>query len=321
MYNTGMRKSVSGFTIVELLIVVVVIAILAVITIVSYNGITKQADTSAAQSAAQQAAKKVALYAVSNGESFPATLSEVGIADTDTTRYQYRTYNNSKNYCITATSKATSYYIDNDTHGTPAAGACDGHGVNGGEVVTNLVTNPSITSTLGYSVNNQGSTAPVLSFSPSLAANKTHEQGIRLSVSSGGTLANAGVYTQAPGLDPSKAYTASVWVRSNKSVTYTLQIEQRNNAGTNTGTLVSSTVTLGDNMWKKLTLTAPPKEERVRFTFCVYGSGSVSVGDTIDFDDFMVTEGAAAYNFADGNSPGWIWNGTPNNSTSTGPAL
>ena len=39
-----------GFTIVELLIVIVVIAILAAITIVAYNGITKNANSSAAKS-------------------------------------------------------------------------------------------------------------------------------------------------------------------------------------------------------------------------------------------------------------------------------
>ena len=48
----------SGFTIVELLIVVVVIAILAAITIVSYNGITSRANTASAQSAANTVIKK-----------------------------------------------------------------------------------------------------------------------------------------------------------------------------------------------------------------------------------------------------------------------
>jgi prepilin-type N-terminal cleavage/methylation domain-containing protein len=53
----------SGFTIVELLIVVVVIAILAAITIVSYNGITARANTSAAAAAAATVQKKAELYA------------------------------------------------------------------------------------------------------------------------------------------------------------------------------------------------------------------------------------------------------------------
>jgi len=52
-----------GFTIVELLIVVVVIAILAAITIVSYNGITNRANGSAAASNAANVLKKAELYA------------------------------------------------------------------------------------------------------------------------------------------------------------------------------------------------------------------------------------------------------------------
>lgn len=47
-------KKQTGFTIVELLIVVVVIAILAAITIVSYNGISERARVSAAASFASQ---------------------------------------------------------------------------------------------------------------------------------------------------------------------------------------------------------------------------------------------------------------------------
>ena len=51
-----------GFTIVELLIVVVVIAILAAVTTVAYTRIQNRARTSAAQTSAAQYAKKLAIY-------------------------------------------------------------------------------------------------------------------------------------------------------------------------------------------------------------------------------------------------------------------
>lgn len=52
------KKETSGFTIVELLIVVVVIAILAAISIVAYGGITERARTSSAASYASQLKKR-----------------------------------------------------------------------------------------------------------------------------------------------------------------------------------------------------------------------------------------------------------------------
>ena len=55
-------KQQSGFTIVELLIVIVVIGILAAITLVAYNGIQSRANTTAAQNLANSVAKKAEAY-------------------------------------------------------------------------------------------------------------------------------------------------------------------------------------------------------------------------------------------------------------------
>ena len=47
-----------GFTLVELLIVIVIIAILTVVSLVAYNGLQNQAKTSAAKSTVDSVAKK-----------------------------------------------------------------------------------------------------------------------------------------------------------------------------------------------------------------------------------------------------------------------
>ncbi|AHB42070.1 hypothetical protein RAAC3_TM7C00001G0205 [Candidatus Saccharibacteria bacterium RAAC3_TM7_1] len=57
-----------GFTVVELLIVIVVIAILAAITIVAYNGIQARTRDSVRKQDLAQLAKATKLYAVDNGD-------------------------------------------------------------------------------------------------------------------------------------------------------------------------------------------------------------------------------------------------------------
>jgi len=70
----------SGFTIVELLIVIVVIAILAAITIVAYNGIQNRANDTAVKSDLKTIAKKLALYRANNS-SYPSNIGEAIASD------------------------------------------------------------------------------------------------------------------------------------------------------------------------------------------------------------------------------------------------
>ncbi len=76
----GIKKD-SGFTIVELLVVIVVIGILAAITIISYTGVTARAKTTQAQTNAQSARNVADIYNADNGSYPPtaATFSDAGL--------------------------------------------------------------------------------------------------------------------------------------------------------------------------------------------------------------------------------------------------
>lgn len=70
----GMKKTTSGFTIVELLIVIVVIGILAAITIVAYNGIQERAQSVSIVSRAEAYLKGLKVWEADTG-SMPAANS------------------------------------------------------------------------------------------------------------------------------------------------------------------------------------------------------------------------------------------------------
>jgi len=72
--RTSIHQSERGFTVVELLIVIVVIAILATITIAIYNGIQNRAARAAAQSDVADALKQAELFYVAN-EAYPTSIT------------------------------------------------------------------------------------------------------------------------------------------------------------------------------------------------------------------------------------------------------
>lgn len=126
MYRT--IRQAKGFTIVELLIVIIVIAILATITIVSYNGISNRAKSSSAQLSAKQGYSKVASYAVQNSDNYPADLTTAGLTSTNSTLYEYSVDNTASphTFCLTATVSGVSYNVSS-TAPVPASGLCPGH--------------------------------------------------------------------------------------------------------------------------------------------------------------------------------------------------
>lgn len=77
-----MSKTKSGFTLVELLIVIVVIAILAAITIVAYNGVQNKANDTTVQSDLRNFANLVLQYNAENG-AYPIPGGKTKPAGTD----------------------------------------------------------------------------------------------------------------------------------------------------------------------------------------------------------------------------------------------
>ncbi|MEO7904585.1 MAG: type II secretion system protein [Candidatus Saccharimonadales bacterium] len=74
--NINTMKKNSGFTIVELLIVIVVIGILAAITIVAYNGVQARATTTKNQANAKEVQSKAEVFAADNDGAYPATAAD-----------------------------------------------------------------------------------------------------------------------------------------------------------------------------------------------------------------------------------------------------
>lgn len=123
----------SGFTIVELLIVIVVIAILAAITLVSYNGIQRRANETALRSDVSQAAKILALEGADTG-TYPVNHQQAnagrGLPSNGATVWQYTSSGTS--YCVTGTrnkNDISPFYVSSSNH-VVQQGTCPGHATN-----------------------------------------------------------------------------------------------------------------------------------------------------------------------------------------------
>lgn len=117
-----------GFTIVELLIVIVVIGILAAITIVSFNGVTGRATTTSVKSDLSNSYAVLANDLTLTG-AYPATIAAanngIGLKNSSGNTYTYVVNNASgtPTYCLSSTNtNGTSFTVTNNSS-TPVDGA------------------------------------------------------------------------------------------------------------------------------------------------------------------------------------------------------
>ena len=110
-----LSSTISAFTIVELLVVIVVIGVLAAITIVSFTGISSKATVASLQSDLTSAKKQLNLYYVDHG-SYPTSIDgnncPVGSSPSPDTRYCLKpSSGNSFTYLPNSTTIATDYSL------------------------------------------------------------------------------------------------------------------------------------------------------------------------------------------------------------------
>ena len=117
-----------GFTIIELLVVIVIIGILVAITAVAYNGVTSSANRAALQSDAKSVATQLTIYGAGKG-AFPDDLSQINVKNkAGGGKFQYSVSNASepKGWCLSISKSTDSFYVSS-TDQTPSVGVCLGH--------------------------------------------------------------------------------------------------------------------------------------------------------------------------------------------------
>ena len=141
-----------GFTLVELLIVIVVIGVLAAITIIAYTGIQQRARVAVLQGDLKNASTQLATDNANNS-TYPVTEPSAnigqGLKASPGTTWQYAYTSSSNSYCLTGTNSGVSYFVSSDSL-TPKAGACPGN-INGGSINNGgVVTTLAGSSTAGF---------------------------------------------------------------------------------------------------------------------------------------------------------------------------
>lgn len=325
-----MKRSQSGFTIVELLIVIVIIAILAAISIVAYNGIQQRARASAAVAALNQSTKAITLWQIDNPDTAPdcdkfkeltnssgTSCTGTGVTS-NTVTYQYSPSATAGAYCITATVGSTSYTVTGTSQ--PANGGCGGHGVGGARSITNLATNPSFASNVvGWG--SAGASISRVTTPWSADGNGA----LQVTATGQDSYAYINVPAQA---GVTYTFMATVRIESAQAGPFQGSGQQRNmfpafnnSSGTylSTGGGVSSVPANAPGTYQQRSTGVAPAGT-ASLTLRLY-NGATS--GSVYWDQVMIVADTYNGSYADGSSQNqnWIWNGPPNASTSTGSAL
>lgn len=284
-----MHRKQQGFTIVELLIVIVIIAILAAITIVAYNGIQTRAHDSEVKAGTGQAKKKLQLYHVDNG-SYPATgnVSAAGVTNGSVV-YQYTQTSGGDGFCLTGTRSGVAANVTESSN--PTTGTCSGHGADGVAVADNLLPNPSFeTDTSSWVFQNSGGAATF--------SRVTSGQGIVAGSAAAEIYAPLSTTTlrhTVTGLAGSTPYTFSIYLTqiNGPAVTINMTVSDQGGAGNNS---IQFTPVVGSTTRHSVTWTTSPIPGTATLRV-LEGTGSNTF--TYRVDAAMLEQGSSASTYID----------------------
>lgn len=301
-------KQKSGFTVIELLIVIIVIAILAAITLTAFSSVQQRSRESSVKSALSQAKRKLEAHKVDNsGYPLTGSLASAQIRDSSDITYQYTS--NGSTYCMTVTNANVSFQATESTVAT--SGGCAGHGQAGAPAITNLVPNPSFeTGPSGWSAIVGATMGTVNSGSGIVSGTNALEFAVTTSNQSG-------VQAFLSNLSPSTTYTLSGSITLISGDPTAIAVRHGDGAGTRASTTLSPALAPGVTRRVTLTWTSSATPDG---SFQFWRSGATSGSAVLRLDGVMVQQGSSVSGYGDGSTANWIWNGTPHASTSTGPA-
>jgi len=153
----GSDQKDRGFTIVELLVVVVVIAILGAITFVSFNGVRKSALEAGVKSELSSATKGFEVEQLSNGGTYDPTSSAYLLKETTNTTIEY-SYGNTQYFCMTGRANNDTsviyHVINSEGDSSIQSGLCPNASFRTSYrcVAGNVVSVHSLTNTMTYDV-------------------------------------------------------------------------------------------------------------------------------------------------------------------------
>ncbi|HEY8992463.1 MAG TPA: carbohydrate binding domain-containing protein [Candidatus Microsaccharimonas sp.] len=326
MIRSSSRNNARGFTVVELLIVIIVIGILAAISIVAYGNVQKTARDKLVLSDIDGVAAEITRYGTQHQGVYGSAVAWYSPNGTNANINFMPSSGNiidvvgvTNDYCIRVYNSSSATHTTLATAATQGStpGACTLYGLGasiaagGVAPITNMIINPDVES--GSTSPNGPYFSPTLAIDSTTAASGTNS----IKVTTDNVNPEGAIWWTGATASGGTVYTCSVSLKGTVGKTVSVSGRAYTAAGAYIGEGYSAVTATLSASWQRvsLTFTAPATTGKIGIQ---YVHSPAEAGVVIWGDAAMCTQGATVYDYADGSSTGWTWNGTADNSSSIG---